>query len=132
MTPLPHVKSWIIADQVFQQAGSGKWCIIGVFDQIHCLKFPASHPSLGLWLHLADALGEYAIRLELLDENEQVIARLPAAIRLTVEDRMQPVYVGLQTQNMLLPRPGTYFLRVFCNEQPLPETAHFRASKVQV
>jgi hypothetical protein len=111
---VPEVKSFVIADQVFRQE-SGKWCIIGVFDRILSSQFPARHPSMGLWLKLADASGKYSVRLEFQDSTGRVLSRV-AGLQLDVQDRMAEPEVGIQTQNLMLPSPGAYFVKLFFND----------------
>lgn len=114
--PTPKVNSFLIADHVFQQA-SGKWCLIGVFNQISLRRHPAYHPSLGLYLKLSDAEGEYDVRVELRSDSEECIATL-GGIRMVVTDRLAEPQIGLQGNNLLIPKPGTYFLKVFFNDEP--------------
>jgi len=116
MSATPKVKSFVIADQVFQQQ-SGKWCIIGVFDRIFSARFPARHPSLGLYLKLADAEGKYNVRMELQDATGRVVGRM-AGLELTVQSRVAEPEVGLQTYNLILPKEGTYFIKLFFNDEP--------------
>lgn len=81
--PLPSVKNFIIADQVFRQEG-GKWCMIGIFDTIVCPRLPTLHQSLGLYLTVADAEGEYEVRVELEDAEGRCLARMtPVKLKMT-------------------------------------------------
>lgn len=116
MAAVPEVKSFVIADQVFRQE-SGKWCIIGVFDRMLVPQFPARHPSLGLWLKLADAQGTYTLRLEFQDAHGRVLSRV-GGLELEVRDRLAEPEIGIQTHNLPLSSPGTYFIKLFFNDQP--------------
>jgi hypothetical protein len=110
------VKSFLIADQVFQQEGTMKWCIIGTFSAIACRRFPALHPSLGLYLKLADMAGEYRVRVEFQDSNGACLAKLQG-VTIEVKDRQSEVGLGLQGHSLVLPKPGMYYLRVFFNDE---------------
>lgn len=112
--PLPSIKSFLVADQVFQQAGSGKWCLIGVFDAILAVSYPVIHPSLGLYFKLADAEGNYKLSVEFHDSSGRCLSPLPA-IEVRVADRLKEGGLGLQTSNLMIPAPGRYFFKLFFN-----------------
>jgi hypothetical protein len=116
--PPPEIKSFLIADSVFQQA-NGKWCIIGVFSRIHCFSFPAMHPSLGLFLQMTEVrAGPHTLQVAFVDSQERVLARLPAA-RLDVKEFQpsQPIAIGVQTSNLLIPAAGVYNFRATFDNQ---------------
>ena len=116
MKQTPTVKSFLIADQVFRQ-DNGKWCVIGVFEAIHSLRFPAMHPSLGLYLKLADASGTFDLGVEFHDGGGRCVARM-GGVRLQVPDRLMEVGVGFQTHNLLIPAAGVYHFKLFFDGQP--------------
>ena len=111
--PPPSLRSFLIADQVFQQA-SGKWCIIGVFDRIWAMSFPARHPSLGLFIVLADAEGHYDVKIEFRDAEDGVLTTIEG-IKIKVESPLATVNFGLQTSDLPLPSPGRYFFKLYFN-----------------
>lgn len=51
----PEVISFIIADMVIQEKATNKWSAVGIFDRVFSKNFPFVHPSLGLYIKLADA-----------------------------------------------------------------------------
>jgi hypothetical protein len=122
------VKSFLIADLVFRQ-DNGKYCIIGIFDHISSRRFPVTHPSLGLFLTVADALGEYKVRVEFQDENGVCLERLQN-LTMTSTDRHAEGAIGLQGKNLLIPRPGTYFLKVFFNEEEIAADIRLLAQEI--
>lgn len=111
----PSVSSFLIADQVFRQ-DTGKWCIIGVFNRILAGRFPCVHPSLGLFVRLSDALGDYEVRVDYCDSEDRVITKLEG-IRLNVRDRLANVELGIQTYNLPIKAPGRYFFRLYFNNE---------------
>ncbi len=124
----PVVKAFMTADLVFRQA-SGKWCIIGVFDAINCRKFPARHQSLGLWMRLADLKGTYRLRVEYQDSLGRQLGVLPE-MEITVSDPLEEPEIGIQTSGLILPEPGTYFLKPFFNDVPAETDIRIRAVEV--
>ena len=116
MPPIPRVKTFLVADQVFRQEGTKKWCIVGVFDRIMSPHFPAVHPCLGVYLKLCDAEGEYRVGVEFQDSSGRCLARLDGHLRMT--NRLDEAELGFQTNNLTIPNPGTYFLKLFFNGEP--------------
>lgn len=119
MPSIPHVSSFLIADQVFQQMG-GKWCAIGVFSRIMAPQFPALHASMGLFFVLSDASGAYDLRVEFRNDQDQVLGMF-GGVKIDVPGRLARMYVGLQTTNLFIPAPGKYFFKLFFNDQLAPD-----------
>ena len=83
------------------------------------------HPSLGLYLKLTDAEGDYDIRVEFRDGNERCLANLEG-VSIRVKDRLAEADLGLQGHNLLIPGPGTYFLKVFFNGEEATDAPDIR------
>jgi len=126
--PLPHLRDFLIADQVFQQSG-GKWCIIGVFDRVSAHRFPAVHHSLGLYLRLSDARGDYDVRVEMEDSSGRRLAKIEG-IKLSTKDPLAEVGFGIQAHGLPLPAPGTYYFKLFFNDQVFAEDIKLTAVEV--
>lgn len=108
----------MIADQVFQQL-SGKWCIIGAFDRIFAPRFPAVHPSLALFVEIADAVGDYDVAISFCNSKDQILSALPG-MRLNVKDRLVPAKFGIQTYGLPIPAPGRYSFKLYFNGELIP------------
>lgn len=109
----PLVKSFLLADSVFRQE-AGKWCLIGIFNRIQAASFPTVHHSLGLYVELTDAEGEYDVVVEFWDAANQCLARFEG-IHVEVADRLAGVQFGFQTYGLPLPSPGRYYFKLFFN-----------------
>jgi hypothetical protein len=117
----PSVSAFLLADQVFQQA-SGKWCAIGIFSRIYAPQFPCLHFSLGLLVVLADAEGEYRVKVQFCDSHEREIAKFEG-IKLVVKNRHDSVEFGIQTNQLPIATPGRYFFRLFFNDEMVKDKA---------
>jgi hypothetical protein len=111
----PHIKSFLIADQVFQQT-SRKWCVIGIFDRIWVRRFPSLHPSVGLYLQVSDAEGDYDVKVSFQTIDGTPLAQL-TGVSFSVKDPLVAPGFGVQAHNLPLPAPGTYLFKVFFNDQ---------------
>lgn len=112
----PEVKSFLIADMVIQEKGTNKWSAIGLFDRIAAVKFPCLHPSLGIYVRLSDAEGEYAVRVELADSRGQKLAVFEG-LKIKVASRLDSLDLGIRTRNLPLPQPGRYDFNLYCNDE---------------
>ena len=121
MPPTPTVGAFLIADQVFQQT-SGKWCVIGVFNRIHAPLFPWLHHSLGLFVVLADAEGEYKAKIDFCDAKDNVLGRIEGA-PFQVRNRRDPAEFGVQTNALPISAPGRYFFRLYLNDEMIKDAA---------
>src|SRR3990167_7023290 len=96
--PTPTVKAFLLADSVFQQK-NGKLCIVGVFDKLYATRFPVVHPSMGLYVKLADAKGSYRVRADIENSEGQQIARLDG-INVTAHDRAEEGGIGIEAREI--------------------------------
>jgi hypothetical protein len=111
---LPVVKAFLVADGVIQDRATGKWSVIGIFDQIYAAAFPCFHPIVAIYVKLSDALGRYKVRVEFRDADDAV-ASVFEGIEFEVGDRTKSVEFGVTTQHLPLKRPGRYQFQLFLN-----------------
>lgn len=122
---LPEITSFVLADQVFRQE-SRKWCVIGVFSKIYCPMFPAMYPSFGVFVVIADAEGDYDLRLEMRNSKDQLVTKMDG-LRLTGVNRRDQCEFGMQTHNLPIPAAGRYFFKLFFRGEPALRDAYFDA-----
>jgi hypothetical protein len=113
----PRVKSILVADQVFQQAETGKWCLVGIFDSIAAASYPNLHPSLGVYLRLTGFHGAAEVQLSFEESSGERLAWI-GAFKVELADPLAVVEIGFQTHGLLIPKSGTYFLRPFFDGEP--------------
>ena len=116
MPPPPFVKSFLIADTVLQDRMTGKWSIIGIFDQVFSPTFPCVHPSLAIYVRLTDAQGNYKVKIELRDAEDQILSTFEG-IQFVVEDRLKGKEFGWATHGLSLSRPGRYQFQLYLNDE---------------
>ena len=114
MSALPVVKAFLVADGVIQDRGTGKWSVIGVFDQIYAAAFPCTHPIVAMYVKLTDALGRYTVRVEFRDAEDAVLSTFEG-IEFEVMDRTKAVEFGVTTQHLPLKKPGRYEFQLYMN-----------------
>ncbi len=120
MPPTPLIKSFLVADSVIQDRATGKWTVVGVFDHIYAPQFPCYHPSLGVYLKLADALGRYRVRIEFRDEQDRCVSTFEG-LDIDVTDRGKCVDFGVNTHMLPLERPGKYRFQLYLGDEHIAD-----------
>lgn len=115
MSPVkPEIVSFLIADMLIQEKGTNKWSAIGIFDRIRAAGFPYIHPGLSLYFRLADAEGNYDVRVEFCDNNDHILA-LFEGITLSIHSRLHQPDMAIKTANLPIPTPGKYYFKLYFN-----------------
>lgn len=76
----PQVNAFLLCDMAFQQAWTGKWCIIGTFGVIWAREFPVTHAPLVVFVGLSDFKGETEIEVQILGSSGSSVAGVRAQI----------------------------------------------------
>lgn len=114
MALTPMIKSFIIADAVIQDRMTGKWSVIGIFNRVMAQSFPVMHPSVAMYVKLADAFGKYRVRVELRDAADRCVGAFEG-LDFEVSHRGQEVEFGVPTHLLPLERPGKYQFQLHLN-----------------
>ena len=112
----PQVKSFFIADKVIQEKETNKWSAIGIFDRIYSSRFPFRHSRVALYFKIADAEGDYTIKIDCCDANGKKLA-LFEGLKLHVTSRLISPDFGIQTFDLPIPEPGKYYFNLFLNDE---------------
>lgn len=126
MSRMPEVKSFLVADTVLQEKGTNKWSVIGIFDQVVGAQYPLSRAGVGLYIKLADAEGRYKLSIELRDGEDRKLNSIEG-IEIATQGTVPTLDLGVQTQNLVIPKPGRYHFMLYINgelAQTVPIQAH--------
>lgn len=122
--PRPLLLALLVCDQVIKEAGSSKWSVVGIFDQIVVdSKFPVVHPSLAIYCRLTEAEGSYTISIDigrLTEAGHEVIGHIDG-LQLEARDRTRTGDFGIITRNLVFPEPGRYYIRLLASGELLGE-----------
>jgi hypothetical protein len=106
----------LLCDLTIREAGTGKISLIGVFEDISAAAFPVVHRGLAVYTKLADAEGEYTIRLELVRlDDSHVLAQ--GTLTATFASRMTPGEMVFNLENLGFERPGRYEFRLYAADR---------------
>jgi hypothetical protein len=114
--PLPKLGAMLVCDQVIKDETSKKSSVIGVFDRILAVAFPASHAKLTVYVSVTDAEGSYRLRLEMVRvHDEMTVGRGEADV--TVNDRFSPAEWVFDLHGLVFEEVGAYEFRLWANER---------------
>ncbi|MHC4475689.1 MAG: DUF6941 family protein [Planctomycetota bacterium] len=119
--PPPVLLAVIICDQVIIDAISQKASIIGAFENISAVKYPARHARLAFFCQLTNGRGKTKISISLVDvekEDEQIFQQ---TVEPEFKDVRQVRNLTFNIGGIVFPRPGEYRFQVHAGTEFLGE-----------
>ncbi|MDP6928737.1 MAG: hypothetical protein QF412_03450 [Planctomycetota bacterium] len=71
--PPPQVNAFLVCEQAFQQAGTGKWCIIGTFDTLMASEFPFQYSGIHVFMSLGGFMGGATVEVDIRDAVGEIV-----------------------------------------------------------
>lgn len=106
----------LVCDRAIREEGTRKISLIGIFEQIRASTFPALHFELGIYVKLSDCEGQYRLRLDLFQlEDDTVLNSAEATIN--PNDRMSAVEIVFALHHLVFPKAGIYEFRLHANNR---------------
>jgi hypothetical protein len=96
----------------------GRLCLLGAFDVIHAINFPATHPHCAIALRLRFARienGNHTVRLHFVDDDgNMILPPLDGQITIACSDTVDSASTNLilGVQGLQLSRPGDYAINL--------------------
>ncbi len=113
-SPVPSVLAMLLCDLVIVDQQSNKKSLIGVFDRLYALAFPAPL-NCAVYAKLADAEGQYAFRLRIVNlKDEKLLTEIE--MQANVQTRSEPVEVAAQLMGIPIPEPGKYEVQLYSDD----------------
>ncbi|HMS15212.1 MAG TPA: hypothetical protein PKA37_00120 [Planctomycetota bacterium] len=106
----PQVNAFLLCDSAFQQAITGKWCIIGTFGVIWARQFPVTHAPLSVFIGLSDFRGNGTIKTLVRDDQGALLTEVKAPIP---ELPMSIAEFAFAFPPIQFNRPGSYTLELW-------------------
>lgn len=69
----PQVNAFLLCDTAFQQAPTGKWCVIGTFGVIFSRDFPFMYAPFTIFICLSDFTGDALVQVNIRDPEGGVV-----------------------------------------------------------
>lgn len=118
----PNVTTFLIADKVIQEKGTNKWSAIGIFNRLSAPVFPCLHNTLGLYLRLTDAQGDYDVKIRFCDSHDRDLAMFQG-IKLHIPSKLAHQDFGINTRQLPIPKEGRYHFRLYFNDELVEQIA---------
>ena len=110
---VPILNGPVVCDVAARDPGSGKWNLIGLFNNVNAKTFPTARP-MTVYLRLSDAQGRYEIEVRFVraDSGEEMGS---ARGEMQVSSRLDSPDIAVPFPPLPMPEPGTYEFQVWCN-----------------
>ena len=106
----------LLCDQMVVDRETNKKSLIGVFNAILAPRFPWVHPKASLYIKMADAEGEYEVKLQLVRVRDMhVIKEGTGTLKVEQRKRYSEVDFAIDLPAIELPEPGEYQIVVYIN-----------------
>ena len=115
----PQVHAMLVCDQAFQQAETGKWCVIGTHDMVVGTTSPLVHP-FAIFLSLGDFESGSRFRIVMRQEDGEAVCQVEAEAGMA--QAVGNFDLGVQFPQLQL-QEGTYVIELIAVGQVLAKRA---------
>lgn len=130
MPPTPSVRAILTCDQIIHEQGSNKKSLIGIFEDVHLVRFPAAHPRIAVYVNLTDAHGKYVMEVRMLSPDRTILATVQTP-EVEIDNPLRTCEFALQMQNTPFEKPGKYEFQILANSELLA-TKSIHAKQAQM
>lgn len=113
--PNPTVLSINVCDAIIRDETTKKVSLIGIFNTIQALSFPAIHPLLHLYIALTNGHGKYKGEIKLSDNKGKTL--ICAQGPLEFKNPLQVVEINFEWRQLKFEHEGEYIIEVVCDGQ---------------
>ncbi len=112
--PIPVLVAVLVCDVAIADPNSSKNNLIGIFDNIYVVNFPAQR-TVSLYIKLADVHGKYKIVIRYVQSKTgKTLAEVKG--ELLAKDPFSSANAAVEFQGLPIPEIGKYEFQVFANE----------------
>jgi hypothetical protein len=97
----------LVCDQTFQQAITGKWCVIGTHDTVVTMQVPFVH-LFAVFVSLGDFESGSRFQIVIRHEAGDVVCQVDAEAG--TPEQLTSFDVGVQLPQLTLPKSGDYLV----------------------
>lgn len=109
----PILTGPVICDVAVRDPATGKWNLIGIFNQVHAANFPSERP-LSVYLKLSDAEGTYHLEIRYVQvATGQQLASATADVQ--IANRLESQDMGVAFPRVPIPDSGKYEFQIWAS-----------------
>jgi len=113
--PVPTVLAILICEKIITEANTQNKTLVNVFNNIDARDFPTAFGPLSLFIRLADAEGDYVLKLAITRlESEETISA-PELPIVTIPSRLSIHELNIKIPGIGFKEPGTYEFQLYAN-----------------
>jgi hypothetical protein len=106
----------LVCDNAFIAQGSNSLSVIGIFDRIGALKFPAVHPRFVVVTNVSGDPGEYDQNIVIKNRTtSEEVAKLKGKLVINVIGQ-KATFLG-SFINIVFPTSGEYLIEIYINDK---------------
>lgn len=118
----------VVCDQILEDSNTSKRSLIGLFNTVGCIAFPATLPKICVFVSITQILGKVSLTLMCRNEtNDERIVAVPGAAE--SHDPNAVLEIGYEFDNFSFPSPGLYTFELMHEEEQLLQ-ARFNVKEV--
>lgn len=111
--PVPNVLAMLLCDQVIVEEKTKKKSLIGIFDNLYGINFPAPR-DCAIYVKLADAEGHYDLNIRIVNlKDEGLLGEFNLGA--DIATRTGPAEFVIQYGGLPFPEPGKFEFQLFAN-----------------
>lgn len=117
---VPIVNAMLLCEHVHRDSSSGKYTLLGVFDEVRVSRPAVDIETFAVYLNLTNMRGRYSLDLRWLHgDTEEELARAGAVEMFEVSDPLSRVEIVARGSGLPVTGPGRYVLRLRINGRHL-------------
>lgn len=112
----PILKAILVCDLTISEEKTRKRTLVGLFDRIQCMSFPATHPSMSVYVQFRELEGVFDFSLELVDLSENRLMHRAVVEKLRVDGLARDCELVFNLYSIRFDKPGLYEFRVYVED----------------
>ena len=129
--PAPCLLAALLCDQVIREMVTGKPTLVGVFEHVAAVDFPAVHPRITFFSQLTNGHGKTPILIKLVDvENDDTVV-IEHTMDVEFRDVRDTVSAEFTISPLIIPHEGEYRFQLYARTEFLGER-RFICRKIQM
>jgi hypothetical protein len=119
--PAPICLAMVVCDDYRKDSVTNKYTLIGTFSALSAPGYPMAHPQITIYTALTDGHGLTALRLEMIDVDEEREPVFQFTGNVTFDNPTNVVEMCFKTPEVTIPEAGVYRLRLFADDEFIME-----------
>jgi hypothetical protein len=112
----PNLQFSVVCDDV-RREDNGKFMLIGIFEAINAVKFPANHHTLFVANRWCKGEGSFTQKIRIVNTKDKTIVFQTEDQSFVLQDIDTHHTIMSRFNNLLFPDPGKYWVEIFLNNE---------------